>query len=167
MEAACSSETLQNFYRTTRRYMPEGSIQYGYSYEKILIILCLKTSFEGASLDSDIWMCRYVILLKSLDSVFSMRWERICRTQAFSSVRLSTQNMTCPKEMLWIDFRRLSSVFSLTLDFRLNELQLRNSADDSELFYDWRFTVNQFVLAWSRLRLTARDFFFSTESLRS
>jgi hypothetical protein len=31
---------------------------------------------------------------------------------------------------------------------------------ESELLYDWRFTVNQFVLASSPLRLTTRDFFF-------
>jgi hypothetical protein len=34
----------------------------------------------------------------------------------------------------------------------------------SELLYDWRFTVNQFVLATSLLRLTSN--FFSTEHLR-
>jgi hypothetical protein len=31
---------------------------------------------------------------------------------------------------------------------------------ESELLYDWRFTANQFVLAPSPLRLTARCFFF-------
>jgi hypothetical protein len=30
---------------------------------------------------------------------------------------------------------------------------------ESELLYDWRFTANQFVLATSRLRLTAINFF--------
>jgi hypothetical protein len=33
---------------------------------------------------------------------------------------------------------------------------------ESELFYDWRFTANQFVLAPSPFKLTAR-FFFSVE----
>jgi hypothetical protein len=31
---------------------------------------------------------------------------------------------------------------------------------ESELFYDWRFTANQFVLATSPLRLTTRKFVF-------
>jgi hypothetical protein len=36
----------------------------------------------------------------------------------------------------------------------------------SKLFYDWRFTANQFVLASGPLRRTTRDFFFPTEFLR-
>jgi hypothetical protein len=35
-----------------------------------------------------------------------------------------------------------------------------NSQSESELLYNWRFTINQFVLALSPLRLTARNFFF-------
>jgi hypothetical protein len=41
------------------------------------------------------------------------------------------------------------------------------SESESELLYDWRFSVNQFVLAPSPLRLTTRDFFFATEPLWS
>jgi hypothetical protein len=99
MEAACSSEMLQNFYPTTRRYMPEGSAQHG--YDKYSIILSLKTP------------------VISVD------------TQELSSVRF-IRNMTCSEETFWIDFRRFLSVSSLTSDFRLNELELRNSTDDSE-----------------------------------
>jgi hypothetical protein len=42
---------------------------------------------------------------------------------------------------------------------------IRDSPTWSKLLYDWRFTVNQFVLAPSPLRLTAR--IFSIEHLRS
>jgi hypothetical protein len=44
----------------------------------------------------------------------------------------------------------------------INRLQLK-----LKLLSDWRFTANQFVLAPSPLRLTTRDFFFSTEPLWS
>jgi hypothetical protein len=42
-----------------------------------------------------------------------------------------------------------------------------NSDSESELLYDWQFTVNQFVLAPSPFRLTTSIFFNSTEHLRS
>jgi hypothetical protein len=34
-----------------------------------------------------------------------------------------------------------------------------SSESESELLYDWRFTTNQFILAPSPLRLTAKNFF--------
>jgi hypothetical protein len=44
----------------------------------------------------------------------------------------------------------------------------RCESQESELLYDWRFIANQFVLAPSPLRLTARILFFSSiEHLRS
>jgi hypothetical protein len=49
----------------------------------------------------------------------------------------------------------------------IEELSEAVSESESELLYDWRFTANQFVLAPSPLRLTARIFFISIEHLRS
>jgi hypothetical protein len=53
----------------------------------------------------------------------------------------------------------LSSGLLLTAaPFQLNYAYHRESESESELLYDWRFTANQFVLAPSTLRLTARLF---------
>jgi hypothetical protein len=42
----------------------------------------------------------------------------------------------------------------------LNSLQDLSQSWESELFYDWRFTANQFVLATRPLRLTTSNFIF-------
>jgi hypothetical protein len=44
---------------------------------------------------------------------------------------------------------------------------LHNAVLNLSESYDWRFTVNQFVFAASPLRLTASNFFYSTEHLLS
>jgi hypothetical protein len=48
----------------------------------------------------------------------------------------------------------------------LHRAQLSTANSESELFYAWRFTTNQFTLAPSPLRLTAINF-FSTDPLLS
>jgi hypothetical protein len=48
----------------------------------------------------------------------------------------------------------LSAVFSL----------LKEKNTESELFYDWRFTANQFVFATSPLRLTTSNFIFQVNT---
>jgi hypothetical protein len=72
MEAECSSETLQNFYQTIGRYMPEDGTQHWHRDEKTLGILCLKTSVR---MRREAVTDEYVAtsLFESRDSVLSMR----------------------------------------------------------------------------------------------
>jgi hypothetical protein len=57
---------------------------------------------------------------------------------------------------------------SLAIDSQLTQESESESELVSEILYDWRFTVNQFVLAPSPLRFMTRDifFFFATDPLR-
>jgi hypothetical protein len=43
---------------------------------------------------------------------------------------------------------------------KVNHFTTHIKKSKSKLLYDWRFTANQFVLASSPLRPTARDFFY-------
>jgi hypothetical protein len=58
-----------------------------------------------------------------------------------------------------------SSLFRLTFNYQLKwselltAINLLESESASKLLYDWRFTVNQFVLATSPFRLKTRDLF--------
>jgi hypothetical protein len=55
------------------------------------------------------------------------------------------------------------SLFTIATPNWLNH----NSQSELVLIYDWQITTNKFVLAPNRLKLTTRDFYFSTEPLRS
>jgi hypothetical protein len=59
---------------------------------------------------------------------------------------------------------KVSSQVGLVERDILNHWKL-NRVRESELLYNWRFTVSQFVLVASRLRLMTQQFYFSTEYL--
>jgi hypothetical protein len=68
----------------------------------------------------------------------------------------------------WAPFWSPSMIRRATVDWWFTDLVLApgplrftTREPESELLYDWWFTVNQFVFAPRILRMTARDFFFN------
>jgi hypothetical protein len=145
MEAVYSCETFVNFYKTTRSKIPEDSTLRNFIFN---IIALLNVFRDGFSIGN--WIC-WIFTLVSTNNSYSLSE---LHTQNFI-VTTAHIKFSQSQPLLGSDFnggRCPSSGFPNCPRPHLpatlfSQVQRLNSKSKSKLLYDWRFTVNQFVLA--------------------